>query len=67
VLAQLTRRLALLIPTVFVVVTLVFVAFRIVPGDPASLIAGPEATAADRAMIKRQLGLDKPLYAQYVV
>lgn len=65
--AQLTRRLVLLIPTVFVVVTLVFVAFRIVPGDPASLIAGPEATAVDRAMIKRQLGLDKPLYAQYVV
>src|SRR5688500_18106925 len=64
---QLTRRLIQLVPTAFVVVTLVFVVFRIVPGDPAALIAGPEATAEDRAMISSQLGLDKPIWEQYLI
>lgn len=64
---QLVRRLVQLVPTAFVVVTLVFIVFRIVPGDPASMIAGPEATAADREMITRQLGLDKPIYHQYLI
>lgn len=64
---QLARRLIQLVPTLFVVVTLVFVVFRIVPGDPATLMAGPEATEADRAMIRRQLGLDEPIYVQYVL
>ncbi len=63
---QLARRLVQLVPTLLVVVTLVFVVFRIVPGDPATLMAGPEATAADRALIRHQLGLDQPLYVQYV-
>ncbi|HVC32079.1 MAG TPA: ABC transporter permease [Chloroflexota bacterium] len=64
---QLVRRFVQLVPTVFVVATLVFIVFRIVPGDPATLMAGPEATAADRALIRHELGLDRPVYVQYVL
>jgi ABC-type dipeptide/oligopeptide/nickel transport system permease component len=63
---QLSRRLVQLVPTVFAVATMIFVIFRIVPGDPATLIAGSEATAEDRAMIERQLGLDRPIHVQYI-
>ncbi|MDR7544316.1 MAG: ABC transporter permease [Armatimonadota bacterium] len=59
------RRLLLLIPQALGIVTLIFVLFRLVPGDPALIVAGPNATQAQVEVIRRELGLDRPLWAQY--
>jgi peptide/nickel transport system permease protein len=60
------RRLLTLIPVALVVATVSFVLIHLAPGDPASIIAGPDATPDDVAKIERQLGLDKPLPLQLV-
>jgi ABC-type dipeptide/oligopeptide/nickel transport system permease component len=59
------RRLLAAIPTLFAVLTLVFVIVRIVPGDPAYAILGDRATPAAVAALHARLGLDQPLWAQY--
>ncbi len=46
--------------------SLLFLLFRLVPGDPAALIAGPGGTEAQIARIRADLGLDRPLAAQYL-
>jgi ABC-type dipeptide/oligopeptide/nickel transport system permease component len=60
------RRLLAAIPTLLAVLTLVFVIVRIVPGDPAVAILGDRATPAAVAAMQHRLGLDRPLWAQYV-
>lgn len=47
-------------------VTLVFVVVRVVPGDPATLILGPDASADQLASVRADFGLDKPLWRQYL-
>ena len=64
-LAFLVRRLALAIPTLFLAMTMVFVLARIVPGDPALVILGDQASAEALASLRARLGLDRPLLAQY--
>jgi peptide/nickel transport system permease protein len=49
-----------------VVATVAFVLIHLAPGDPASVIAGPDATQEDVAKIRRQLGLDEALPVQLV-
>jgi glutathione transport system permease protein len=61
----LLRRLVHLVPVVFGVSVIVFLMIHLIPGDPAQLIAGPEATADDIAVVRVQLGLDRPLPVQY--
>ena len=60
------RRLALLVPTLLGVVTLVFAFLHLVPGDPVEIMLGESAAAADVAALRHDLGLDRPLPAQYV-
>ena len=60
------RRLLALIPVAVVVATVSFVLIHLAPGDPASVIAGPDASADDVKRIERQLGLDAPLPVQLV-
>ncbi|PSR20328.1 MAG: glutathione ABC transporter permease GsiC [Sulfobacillus acidophilus] len=48
-----------------IIVTITFILTYLLPGDPARTIAGPHATLADVLRIRRQLGLDAPLYVQY--
>lgn len=62
----LIRRLLLFVPMLWVTVTLVFVVFRLVPGDPAVLVAGTSATQETIEMIRKQMGLDQPIYVQYI-
>ena len=50
-----------------IVVTVVFIIVRITPGDPAAVMLGPEATAADIAALRDRLGLDAPLPVQFGV
>ena len=62
-------RLLLLIPTLFIVASIVFLLFRLIPGDIIDAMAsemGPEAGGSlDRAAIERRLGLDVPIHVQY--
>ena len=60
------RRSLLLIPTLFAVFTVVFLATHLAPGCPALLLAGDDATPEAIAAIEKELGLDQPLHVQYV-
>ncbi|MDD7739893.1 MAG: ABC transporter permease subunit [Fusicatenibacter sp.] len=62
----LVKRIVGTIPTLIIVVTFVFFFVRMIPGDPARLIAGEQATQADVEAVRVQLGLDKPVPVQYV-
>ena len=57
-------RVALAVPTVLGVVTLVFLLIHLVPGDPVEVMLGEMAQAADKAHLRHQLGLDQSLPAQ---
>ncbi|MFF0577701.1 ABC transporter permease [Streptosporangium saharense] len=59
------RRIGQMALVLLGVVTLAFLMAYAVPGDPARLIAGPNADAATVASIRHQLGLDAPLWSQY--
>ena len=63
---QTLTRLALTLPVVWLVVSLVFLLIHLVPGDPVQMMLGEGASPADLATLRHQLGLDQPLGAQYV-
>jgi len=54
------------VPTVLGLLALIFVISRVMPGDPVRLALGPEATAQQIETYRRQLGLDRPLPAQFL-
>jgi len=60
------RRLIQLIPIAFGILTLVFSLIHLIPGDPAVQIAGEGARPQDVIAIRKALGLDQPLWTQYV-
>ena len=59
------RRIAFSVFVLWGALTIVFVAVRVVPGDPAQLMAGSQASKADVAALRHDLGLDRPLPVQY--
>lgn len=59
------RRVLATIPVMIVVAVFVFALLHLSPGDPAAIIAGDNATAADIAHIRTKLGLDQPLLVQF--
>jgi peptide/nickel transport system permease protein len=59
------RRILQLIPVLFVVSAVVFFAFRVVPGDPAQLALGVDATPEALAALRKEFGIDKPILVQY--
>ncbi|NCH58878.1 glutathione ABC transporter permease GsiC [Cronobacter dublinensis] len=59
------KRLLGLIPTLLIVAVLVFLFVHLLPGDPARLVAGPEADAEVINLVRHQLGLDQPLWQQF--
>jgi peptide/nickel transport system permease protein len=61
----LAQRLAQLLAVLFVVSVIVFALVRLIPGDPASVQLGSEATPAALAELRRDMGLDRPLWIQY--
>jgi peptide/nickel transport system permease protein len=63
----LARRLALTVPVLLGMSVLVFLLLRLVPGDPAQVILGLRATPEGIAAIHRDLGLDLPVYQQYLL
>ncbi|MDB5585752.1 MAG: dppB [Devosia sp.] len=59
-------RLADAIPTIFLVLLLVFIAMRILPGDPAIAALGDMATAEQLQMFREKMGLNAPLWMQFI-
>jgi peptide/nickel transport system permease protein len=60
------RRILQMIPALFLVSVAVFSIIHLIPGDPAKIIAGPNATDQQLDALTRQFGLDQPLWVQYV-
>lgn len=64
--AYVARRLAQAIPTLLVASIVVFAIVHLIPGDPAVILAGPDASPAVVEAVRGRLGLDEPLWAQYL-
>ncbi len=60
------RRILLMIPTLWILVTIVFVAMHLLPGDPAIAILGEFASEEMLKDLRHRLGLDRPLIVQYL-
>jgi ABC-type dipeptide/oligopeptide/nickel transport system permease component len=60
------RRLGFAVVTLISVLTLVFFVIRVLPGDPAQVMLGDQASAASIATLRQKLGLDQPLTTQYL-
>jgi peptide/nickel transport system permease protein len=60
------RRFLQMIPITFGILTLVFSLIHLIPGDPALQIAGENARPEDVVQVRKALGLDQPLWTQYV-
>ncbi|SEB12296.1 glutathione ABC transporter permease GsiC [Variovorax sp. YR216] len=59
------KRLVGLIPTLLIVAVLVFLFVHMLPGDPARLAAGQDADEQTVALVRKDLGLDRPLHQQF--
>ncbi len=60
------KKLLEMLLTLFIVVTVVFFLVRMIPGDPARMIAGDQATLEDVENVRETLGLNKPVGEQYI-
>ena len=59
------RRILSTIPVLLIVAVLVFLVLRLAPGDPAAILAGDAASTEQIARIRTELGLDRPIIAQF--
>ena len=64
--SYLIKRMLALVPVLGVVAVVVFLLIHLTPGDPAAVILGPEASEADVQALRAQLGLNDPLYVQFL-
>ena len=62
----LVRRLLGLLPTLLIVAVLVFLFVHLLPGDPARLAAGVDAGPETVELVRRDLGLDRPMPEQFL-
>ncbi|BAF88992.1 MULTISPECIES: glutathione ABC transporter permease GsiC [Azorhizobium] len=65
-LEYLVKRLLGIIPVIFAISVVVFAFVHLLPGDPARLVAGVDASPEDVAAVRQSLGLEGPLWQQYV-
>lgn len=56
-----------MIPVLFIVSVIVFSIIHLIPGDPATIIAGSNASDAQLAALRQEYGLDKPIWTQYLI
>ncbi len=61
----LARRVGGAVVLLWLVLTITFALIRLAPGDPASFLIAPSASAADAARLRESLGLDRPVVVQY--
>src|ERR1700735_615816 len=64
-LTYIVRRIVATIPVMAVVAFVVFALLYVVPGDPAAIIAGDQATPDDVIRIRASLGLDRPFLVRF--
>lgn len=60
------KRLLGIVPILLIVSIFIFMFVHMIPGDPARLVAGPDAGQQDVELVRQQLGLDKPITTQYI-
>ncbi|MEH7381230.1 ABC transporter permease [Bacillus sp. JJ1533] len=60
------RRTLNMIPTLLIVAIIVFLITRMIPGDPAAVMLGPQASVQEIEALTEQLGLNQPLYVQFL-
>lgn len=60
------KRLLLVVPTLFIITLIVFTMTRLIPGDVVEMMFEDQAYAKDMAAMRALLGLDRPIYVQYV-
>ena len=63
----LVRRLLLTLPVLFFVSLIVFSLINLVPGDPARIMLGEEASKEALSALRKEMGLDRPLYVRYLL
>lgn len=63
----LLKRSVLSIFSIIVVATVLFLMFRLLPGDPTTAVVEPTMTEEHRQILREQYGLDEPLYVQYIL
>jgi peptide/nickel transport system permease protein len=61
------RRLLLMIPVIVLVGVLTFMLIRLIPGDPAAQMLGLDATMQEIDELRHEMGLDRPLYKQFLI
>ncbi|BEQ16672.1 ABC transporter permease [Desulfoferula mesophila] len=61
------KRLAQVMVILFCILTILFVLFRLAPGDPVSRMVDPEMTPEETQHLIEQLGLDQPIWKQYLI
>lgn len=61
----LVKRFVGMLIVIFIVLTLVFIIARLAPGDPATLILGPDATPDEANALREQMGLNRSIFVQY--
>ncbi|SMO74412.1 ABC transporter permease [Ruegeria faecimaris] len=64
-LSYIFKRLLMMIPTFFLVMIIIFLLVRLLPGDPAIAMAGDRASDADIQAIRERLGLTEPMLVQF--
>ena len=65
--AYILRRVLQAIPVIVITSLLIFMMLRAIPGDPAAVICGPDCPKEQLDAVRREMGLDRPWYAQYVI
>ena len=60
------KRIINIIPTLFIVAVIIFVITRIIPGDPAATILGPQAGVAEIEQMRIEMGLDQSYFEQFI-
>ncbi len=65
--AYIARRVLYSLLTLFAVATILFVMFRMVPGDPTAQVISPALDEASQARLREAFGLDKPVWLQYLI
>jgi len=60
-----SRRLVQIVVIFFVILTVLFLLFRLAPGDPVSRMVDPNLTPEDAQLLIKELGLDQPIWVQY--
>jgi len=61
------KRFLQFIPVIVLVTIVVFLMLRLIPGDPAAVLLGPQALPEQITAMRSQMGLDRPLWVQYVL